>query len=80
MGLKLYWVISAGRKKMIWGIVALFVLVSIMGILRLVGGTLEIPVDTNLTGTGTSSGGVPGGNGSGSGGGDPCIYSWRNDC
>jgi hypothetical protein len=33
-----------GKKKMIWGVVALFVFVSIYGILRFVGELVDIPV------------------------------------
>ena len=32
-----------GKKKMIWGIVALFVFISIYGILNFIGSTLQIP-------------------------------------
>jgi hypothetical protein len=34
-----------GKKKMLWGIIALFVIVSIMGILHWIGGTVNIDVN-----------------------------------
>ena len=33
-----------GKQKMLWGVIALFVMVSIIGILRWIGGTIGIPV------------------------------------
>lgn len=33
-----------GKKKMLWGIIAIFVMVSIYGILNLISGTLGIPL------------------------------------
>ena len=42
-----------GKKQMLWGIVALFVMISIYGIIRLIGGTLGIPGFS--TGNGTIS-------------------------
>ena|SRR3989344_4536403 len=33
-----------GKQKMLWGIIALFVFISIMGILRFIGSTLDIPL------------------------------------
>jgi hypothetical protein len=38
-----------GKQKMIWGIIALFVMVSIYGILSLVGSLVGIPVQTGPT-------------------------------
>jgi len=35
-----------GKKKMIWGIVALFVFISIYGILRLIGELIGLPIQT----------------------------------
>jgi len=37
-----------GKKKMIWGIVALFVFISIYGILRFIGETLQIEPGANV--------------------------------
>ncbi len=34
-----------GKQKMLWGVIALFVMISIMGIIAWVGNTLDIPVD-----------------------------------
>ena len=39
---------NEGKNKMIWGIVALFVFVSIYGILRFVGETLQIEPGANV--------------------------------
>jgi hypothetical protein len=40
---------TEGRNKMIWGVVALFVMVSIIGILHFVGGLIGIPVGTGAS-------------------------------
>lgn len=42
---------TEGRKKMLWGIIALFVMASIYGILALVGSTLGINTGFNPTGS-----------------------------
>ena len=39
-----------GKNKMIWGIIAIFIMVSIMGIISLIGDTLGIPVGNGLPG------------------------------
>lgn len=38
-----------GKKKMLWGIVALFVMVSLYGILRFIGSSIGIEVKTSET-------------------------------
>ena len=49
-----------GKKKMMWGIIALFVMISIYGILKLIGGLVDVPVQTgNPSGT-TQTYGHPG--------------------
>lgn len=54
-----------GKQKMIWGIVALFVMISIYGIIAYVGNLIGIPVGVNgstiqrETTTGTGSGSAP---------------------
>ena len=39
-----------GKKKMLWGIIALFVMVSIYGILQFIGGAVGIKVTTPTAG------------------------------
>ena len=36
-----------GKQKMIWGVVAMFVIFSIMGILRFISGTVGVSLDTS---------------------------------
>jgi len=36
-----------GKKKMLWGVIALFVMVSIWGILNWISGTIGIPINTS---------------------------------
>src|SRR5437870_2959285 len=36
---------EAGKQKMLWGVIALFVFIGIYGILRVVAGTLNIPIN-----------------------------------
>lgn len=40
-----------GKKKMLWGIIALFVMFSIYGILRMIGTLVDLPVGGNLPST-----------------------------
>ena len=54
---------------MLWGIVALFVIFSIMGIVRWIGSTIGIPLD----GVNTSI------NGGGGGCDDPTSLNWDPD-
>ena len=54
--------IAEGKNKMIWGIIALFVMISIWGIIKYIGESLDIETGIQ-SGTGTS----------GSGSGFPCI-------
>ena len=37
-----------GKKKMLWGVIALFVMISIVGILTLISNTLGIPANQSL--------------------------------
>lgn len=47
-----------GKQKMIWGIIALFVMFSIWGILRAIGSSINIPVSENTSGI-TTGGNTP---------------------
>jgi len=40
-----------GKKKMLWGVIALFVMVSIWGILSWISNTIDIPINTNSNST-----------------------------
>lgn len=44
---------NEGKQKMLWGIIALFVMVSIFGIIRFAGSALGINVDTTFMGGGS---------------------------
>ncbi len=41
---------EAGKSKMLWGIIALFVFISIFGILRFIGNVIGIPVESGTPG------------------------------
>jgi hypothetical protein len=61
---------SEGKSKMLWGVIALFVLISIWGIIGFIGSTLGIKTGGTLSPT---SGIFPGGSGGNGGGGDPWV-------
>lgn len=46
-----------GKQKMLWGLIALFVMVALYGILKFVGNAIGIPVNTGSTNTGLEQGG-----------------------
>ena len=48
-----------GKKKMLWGIIALFIMLSILGILRFISATIGIPLDSGNTNS-TNSQSIPG--------------------
>jgi len=57
---------TEGRNKMIWGVIALFVMVSIFGILNWISSTTGIDIQSSLNGGGSSSSG---------GGNSGCNYN-----
>ncbi len=61
--------LAEGRSKMVWGIVAIFVFLSIYGIIYFIGNTLGIGVGGNIN---PSSGIITPGSTSGGSGGNPC--------
>jgi hypothetical protein len=69
---------DTGKNIMIWGVISLFVMVSVWGIIKFVQKDLGLSSNTTLPGTprtggGNTGGGNKGGGGGGEGGGGP-IY------